>query len=259
MTRNDNRPKELTDMGRKTVFISYSWSDGNPYADELETQLKDDFIVKRDKSQLIANDDIDDFMAEIINCDNVVIVLTAEYVKSKNCMYEMAYLSEQVDWASKSMVLVIDESLYSLERKFEVLNHWSLRQKNINQQLKDAKIGAAILSEEAKHINLICDKVESFLEKVSRRKNPSQIAVVNEIRKLSQRDVTVEKQAVSNYEKLVCEILAKNGHKTIGEISEQTGKSMATTSRILHNLSEKGVVVKVGTGRHYYYELNEKR
>ena len=246
-------------MDRKTVFISYSWKDGNTYADELETQLKDDFIVKRDKSQLIANDDIDDFMAEIINCDNVVIVLTAEYVKSINCMYEMAYLSEQVDWASKSMVLVIDESLYSLERKFEVLNYWSLRQNNINQQLKGAKIGATILAEEAKHINLICDKVESFLEKVSRRKNPSQIAVVNEIRKLSQRDVTVEKRVVSNYESLVCEILAKNGRKTISEISEQTSKSMATISRILHNLNEKGIVKKVGNGRHYYYEVNAKR
>ena len=245
-------------MDRKTVFISYSWKDGNTYADELETQLKDDFIVKRDKSQLIANDDIDDFMAEIINCDNVVIVLTAEYVKSINCMYEMAYLSEQVDWASKSMVLVIDESLYSLERKFEVLNYWSLRQNNINQQLKGAKIGATILAEEAKHINLICDKVESFLEKVSRRKNPSQIAVVNEIRKLSRRDVTIEKRVVSNYESLVCEILAKNGHKTISEISEETGKSMAMISRILHNLNEKGVVKKVGNGRHYYYEVNGK-
>ncbi len=52
-------------MPKQTLFISYCWKDGNIYADELETQLKDEFEVKRDKSQLIANDDIYDFMAEI--------------------------------------------------------------------------------------------------------------------------------------------------------------------------------------------------
>lgn len=53
-------------MNKQTLFISYNWQDGNSYADELETQLKDEFDIKRDKSQLIANDDIFDFMAEII-------------------------------------------------------------------------------------------------------------------------------------------------------------------------------------------------
>lgn len=244
-------------MPSKTVFISYSWRDGNAYADELETQLKGDFIVMRDKSQLIANDDIHDFMAEIANCDNVLIVLTAEYVKSLNCMYEMSYLTRQPDWDMKSMMLVIDESLYSLERKFEVLNYWSLRQKRINQQLKDAETGKTILLEEAEYVNQICDTVEAFLEKVSRRKNPSQIAVVNEMRKLSQRDITSEKAIVLNGEKVVCEFLEKHGHKTIKEISEQVDKSTATISRLLHNLREKGIVDKTGN-RIAYYSMRKK-
>lgn len=28
-------------MGKQRLFISYCWKDGNTYADELETQLKD--------------------------------------------------------------------------------------------------------------------------------------------------------------------------------------------------------------------------
>ena len=86
-------------MAKQTLFISYCWKDGNIYADELETQLRDEFEVKRDKSQLIANDDIYDFMTEIANCDNVILVLTSEYVKSLNCMLEMSYLVSQTDWA----------------------------------------------------------------------------------------------------------------------------------------------------------------
>ena len=50
MNANDNL--------QPTLFISYCWNDGNVYADELEAQLTDYFDVKRDKSQLIVNDDI---------------------------------------------------------------------------------------------------------------------------------------------------------------------------------------------------------
>ena len=107
-------------MDKQSLFISYCWKDGNTYADELETQFKDEFVVKRDKSQLIANDDLYDFMAEIANCDNVIIVLTAEYVKSLNCMLEMSYLVSQDDWNVKAMVLVIDDSMYSIETKISL-------------------------------------------------------------------------------------------------------------------------------------------
>ena len=56
MNANDNL--------QPTLFISYCWNDGNVYADELEAQLTDYFDVKRDKSQLIVNDDINDFFKE---------------------------------------------------------------------------------------------------------------------------------------------------------------------------------------------------
>ena len=54
---------------KPTVFISYCQRDGNAYADDLESELSDYFIVKRAKTKLIPNDDIYDFMAEIANED----------------------------------------------------------------------------------------------------------------------------------------------------------------------------------------------
>lgn len=127
---HSNESKSGDHMEKQTLFISYCWKDGCVYADELETQLTDVFDVKCDKSQLIVNDDLYLFMKGIADCDNVVIVLTAEYVKSLNCMLEMSYLFGQEDWPMKAMVLVIDGSLYFTERKLEVLNYWNLRQKN---------------------------------------------------------------------------------------------------------------------------------
>ena len=67
-------------------------------------------------------------MVQIANCDNVIIVLTEEYVKFLNCMLEMSFLVSQEDWPMKAMVLAIDNSLYSIERKLEIINYWLLRQ-----------------------------------------------------------------------------------------------------------------------------------
>lgn len=176
---HSNEAKGGDHMEKQTLFISYCWKDGCVYADELETQLTDVFDVKRDKSQLIVNDDLYSFMKGIADCDNVVIVLTAEYVKFLNCMLEMSYLFGQEDWPMKAMVLVIDDSLYATERKLEVLNYWNLRQKKYSDQLGTEAIGAEILAEEKEYVDQIRDQLEDFLKGVSRRKNPSQIAILS--------------------------------------------------------------------------------
>ena len=247
-------------MGKQRLFISYCWKDGNTYADELETQLKDTFDVKRDKSQLIANDNLYDFMAEIANCENVIIVLTAEYVKSLKCMLEMSYLVSQDEWGMKAMVLVIDDSLYSIERKFEVMNYWILRQKNNHASLKDADFGKALWEEEKEYIDLICENMEKFFEGLSRRKNPSQIAIVNEVIKKSQRSQEQEhemRECVVKGEDLVKEFLAVNGNMTINELSEKMNRTRAATMRYISNLSKEGVIERVGDGKNGKWVLKK--
>lgn len=240
-------------MDKQTLFISYCWKDGNIYADELEAQLKDEFEVKRDKSQLIANDDIYDFMTEIANCDNVILVLTSEYVKSLNCMLEMSYLVAQTDWTMKAMVLVIDESLYSIERKIEIINYWMLRQKKNFNDLNSINIGKTIYEEEKEYVDLICGQVELFFKGISRRKNPSQIAIVNEVIKKSKRNKKCEQDLVGKGEKAVAEVLEKYGHMTIKELSEKANISQASARRLLTNLSKKGDIEQIGEGKTRYF------
>ena len=236
-------------MDRQTLFISYCWKDGNTYADELETQLKDSFDVKRDKSQLIANDDLYDFMAEIADSDNVIIVLTAEYVKSLNCMLEMSSLVSQEDWAMKAMVLVIDESLYTIERKLEIINYWLLRQKKSFEGLNSSDAGKTIWGEEKKTIDQICDQVEKFFCGLSRRKNPSKIAIVNEVIKKSKRDKKVEQDIVSKGEAAVKKCLEQYGQMTVKELAEKTNRTEAATRRTVLNLISQGAVARSGGKR----------
>lgn len=238
------------DNSKPTLFISYCWDDGSVYADELEAQLVDYFEVKRDKSQLIANDDINDFMAEIANCDYVLIVLTTGYVKSMNCMREVSYLLQQPDWKHKAMVLVVDETIYGTDRKIELLNYWALREKNSEGAVATADLGKKILEEEVSVLRDICSQLENFLYDITRRKNPHMIAVVNELvrKKNAPRTDSVE-TIMSDNEHLVREFIAKHSNVSIKEISEQNAFSRAYTSRILKRLQDKKIVEVVGEGK----------
>lgn len=229
-------------MDKQTLFISYCWKDGNIYADELETQLKDEFDIKRDKSQLIANDDIYDFMAQIANCDNVILVLTSEYVKSLNCMLEMSYLVSQGDWAMKAMVLVIDDSLYSIERKIEIINYWVLRQKRSCKEVNTEDIGKMLWEEKKEYLDLICSQIETFFLGISRRKNPSQIAIVNEVIKKSKRSKEGEQELILKGEKMILEILDQYGDIPLDELPVKTGISEAAARRFVSNLLDKGAI-----------------
>lgn len=244
----------MNDNLKPTLFISYCWNDGNVYADELEAQLNDYFDVKRDKSQLIANDDLNDFMAEIANCDYVLIVLTAGYVKSLNCMREVAYLLQQPDWKYKSMVLVVDETIYSTDRKIEILNYWSLRKRKADGESATADLGKIILEEEASVLHDICSQLEKFLYGISRRKNPHMIAVVNElVRKKNKPRTDFAEKEMSDNERLVKEFIEEHGNVSIKEISEQINTTMAYTSRILRKLQDKKIIEVVGEGRNKKY------
>ena len=241
-------------LEKESLFISYCWSDGNVYADELEAQLTDYFEVKRDKSQLIANDDIRDFMAEIANCDNVLIVLTADYVKSMNCMLEVSYLLQQPDWAYKAMVLVVDETIYGTDRKIEILNYWNLREKRAKGQIDTSDIGKTILEEDAKNISDICGQLENFLYGISRRKNPSQIAVVNElVRRKNNPKISNVGMQISDKEKAVIEFINTHKNVSLKEIADGLSLTQAYTSRLLKRMQDKKVVEVEGTNRSRRY------
>jgi len=175
------------------------------YANELERQLKDEFDIWRDQSKLDVNDDIFGFMAQIANCDIVVIVLTRGYVESQNCMLEMSYLVSQEDWENKAMVLVPDNSLYTSEKREETINRWNCKRECV----KSNSVGGSYHKMEFERLTLICENVEEFLNTVAKRKNPSQIAVVNEIIKMSKRDRQPEQVLLKKGEEFVADFLKK--------------------------------------------------
>lgn len=72
-----------------TIFISYSWVHKN-VVDEIDTHFQSLGIhMKRDIRELDSYESVSDFMRQVREVDFVMMVISDEYLRSINCMYEM--------------------------------------------------------------------------------------------------------------------------------------------------------------------------
>ena len=224
---------------KQTLFISYCWEDGTVYADELEKQLSENFDVKRDKSQLGCNDDLDLFMRKIAECDNVVIVLTKGYLYSLNCMKEVTYLAEQPDWYMKSVILVIDREIYYWENQKEVIVKWIRERDNFIEATKDIPT-ETLFVEHRRSLEGICNKIQDFFVELKKRNNPSQIAIVNEINHMAKRDRSIETKIIDDEKKKVEKLIQENKNITITQIKNEAGITREAAKRFVGDLCEEG-------------------
>lgn len=240
----------------QTLFISYCWKDGTVYAEDLEAELANRFDVKRDKSSLKCNENIDDFMRKIADCDNVVIVLTEEYLRSKNCMKEVAYLSKQPEWDSKCVVLVIYDDIYSLKAQEDILSYWNKQKVSMEEELSNT-CSTSLCKEEYESILDVCNMLEKFLSEVKHRNNPRQIRIVSEIIRLSERNREHETETVLGMSKNVQAIIESKRNTTLSELENETGFSKEVIDRLFGNLKDKSIAILDSQG-HIHTEKRKK-
>lgn len=236
---------------KQTIFISYCQKDGTKYADDLENQFKDFFEVYRDKSRLNVNDDIDEFMEKIAECDNVVIVLTEKYLKSFNCMLEVSNLFEHKDWDYKVTVLVIDDSIYAIDKRLEVLSYWE----NEKEKAESYTVDNKFVRERKERLASISDHLEQFLSGISKRNNPSQIAIVNEVIKNARSPEVQEKKEkiISDSQKAALDIIGAKEAATLTDVMMDTGWTKSYCLRVIKSLLTAGYIEKVGPNRNSKY------
>ena len=103
--------------------------------------------------------------------------------------------------------------------------------------------------QEKEYVDSICENIEKFLLGISRRKNPSQIAIVNEIINKSKQNMECKKEIVRNSEDKIMEALKQGGAMNMKELSEKTSLSKATTQRYLFSLLNEGKIKQVPKGK----------
>jgi len=157
----------------KNIFLSYSWSD-TKIADSIDSLFSESGITLfRDVRDLKYKQSISEFMKNVRKTDNVVMIISDNYLKSKNCMFEV--LEFLKDESCKNRILPFiskGTNIFTSEGKLYYLEYWKNKYKELANQLKDQKTTECIpLWQELKQYESIKNEMMEFLSILSDMKS----------------------------------------------------------------------------------------
>jgi len=108
------------------VFLSYKWKgESIDVVDNLCDLFKRKQIYyKRDKKDCRYGDSITAFMDEIREGTFVVVMFSEAYLKSFNCVYELAGILNHPDYMKRIFPIVIDDTVRGENKYKELVNYW---------------------------------------------------------------------------------------------------------------------------------------
>lgn len=155
------------------LFISYSWVNTN-IANEIEEDLNQLQIdIVRDVRDLKYKSSITGFMKKIRETDFALILISEQYLKSKNCMQEVLHLLKEKDYEKKILPIIIGKpSIYNSENRISYTKYWQNEKTKLIESISDIS-PTLIINEisEMKVIEQISSEINEFLGYISSIKN----------------------------------------------------------------------------------------
>ena len=121
-----------------TVYISYKWKgESMDAADNLCDLFKRKQIYyRRDKEDCRYGDSITAFMDEIREGAFVIVMFSEAYLKSFNCVYELAGVLNHPDYMKRVFPIVIDETVREENKYKELANYWEKKKNDTTFVIK---------------------------------------------------------------------------------------------------------------------------
>ncbi|MBV4420178.1 toll/interleukin-1 receptor domain-containing protein [Clostridium tyrobutyricum] len=155
------------------MFVSYCQKD-SVYADNIDLYFKDkDVNVRRDARDISQWKSIREYMKTIRNMDYAILIVTDNYLKSFNCMYEVLEVMKEKDYENKIFPAVVESSIYSAGGRIPYIKYWEDKFNELRNQISEIDVvnaGSAI--DDLKKTQSIRSSIDEFLAEVSDMNNP---------------------------------------------------------------------------------------
>ncbi len=173
---------------KPTVFISYNQESGDAIADQLQNRLEKIADVIRDKISIPDWGSIKDFMKSIRRQDLVIMIITAKYLTSPACMFEVVEAMKDENWNEHTMFVVADDAtdIYTPSNWLYYFKYWEKEEYALNDTIESVGDPAKSikLAEKLRNIKEIELSLIDFLSHIADAKNPN----INEaVEKIYQR------------------------------------------------------------------------
>lgn len=177
----------------RTVFLSYCQKD-SAIADIVEEKIKNKIkgiVISRDIRDVKYKESFSEFMQSIGNHDYVITIISDQYLKSRNCMYEMLETMRDRNFINKLFYIVISKNdaifyknapnnqvaadIYSISGQTNYIKHWQSADNELRKIINE--LGDPLLisnhTDELKVITKIKIEIQDFMKILYDRKGIS--------------------------------------------------------------------------------------
>lgn len=118
------------------IFLSYSWAD-----DELANNIDEMFAhvgitLVRDRRELRYKSSIKEFMKQIRVEDFALLIISDNYLKAANCMYEVAEFIKDVDYKERILPVVkSDAKIFKALDRNQYIRYWQEQYEKLKEEL----------------------------------------------------------------------------------------------------------------------------
>ena len=162
----------------QTVFLSYCWVDTN-IADEIDRLFANTSLqIVRDVRDLGYFESIKEFMKKIRGNDYVILIISDNYLKSKNCMFEVLELLKEANYSKRIYPLILSETnIFSTYATLDYIRYWKNEYDVLNQSIEDIGDSTATnkVAEDLKIIGNIYRDINEFLSLVKEIRCPRSV------------------------------------------------------------------------------------
>lgn len=170
------------------MFVSYCQKD-SIYADNIDLYFKDkDITIHRDIRDISHWKSIREYMQSIRDMDYAVLIITDNYLKSFNCMFEALEVMKERDYQDRIFPVVVEKSIYNPSGRIQFIAYWQVEFKKLKDDMNkiDNIINAGSIIDDLKRTQNIVLNIDEFLGKVADMNNPSvsdiNVAIENKLR-----------------------------------------------------------------------------
>ncbi|MGV7001968.1 toll/interleukin-1 receptor domain-containing protein [Priestia megaterium] len=180
-------PLEIVEEEQPKIFISYCWEDA-VFADLIDNDFKDmGHTLTRDIRGLKFKDSIKSFMHSIGKHDFVISIISDNYLRSVNCMYEISEVMRLREYKEKMLLVILKDSdvaflpsesdvpsqiaanVYSLEEQINYITYWENKEADYAEMISKITQETSKIQplQELKRIKNISNNVSEFLSDIS--------------------------------------------------------------------------------------------
>lgn len=171
-----------SDMGKKadsgddiTIFLSYCWAD-KEIANKIDTSLTNcDLKIIRDIRDIENWKSIREFMQSIRNQDYAIFIISDNYLRSTNCMFEVYEMLKEQQYQDRIFPVILEHKIYNPTEKINYIRYWERECSKLEAGIRSIDpANSSELTLELRHMRQISQSIGEFMKIVSDMNNPSE-------------------------------------------------------------------------------------